>query len=547
MRQIMTTQKANDHPFMAFFLITTSFTVMYNSKVIIVFFLKQVYYLTMRIAGTTIGVGLGLGLAFHIRELLDQASYKSGVEDGTGNDGSNSNIRNEKKQGPLRLHSKSLKTPFQYHPNSIQRSNSSSNDSVNNDSGGHFSSSYHALMATAGYSIPKITPQRGQIIRNTNEVDTFINQFSTIIPKRESMYSFPKPIKHLDQGVENEDASGAGTGNDKEDDNNSSNSESDTNHGKGQQTFSRMWPNLPKEVQRELGTVIDFIVRDYITCWYGYVDSGVRYEDPKMIKKRLDNPEKDNENNETNPREEKEQEERKENSEDSSSSKQTAMVLSTAAIRTIPFLEILYTSLTAVLGNLSTYVGENVNISELVLVKLVHILKVNIKTYRDIRKIVLEKKRPKHKKRFSMDTAGVGTSDSTTAISNTNDMDGGGGGSGGVSGISPPFMGLMARSKFEPVSEIEMLKEYLVQGKLHQAITFGLDVPSLLFGDTKGEECTLPDDYQDVMTDLSSNETDPNGSGSNSNNPESQRRIVDELLKRRLFGNKCRLLYGTCD
>ena len=56
---------------------------------------------------------------------------------------------------------------------------------------------------------------------------------------------------------------------------------------KGQATFQRMWPNLPREMHVETGLLVDYIIRDYITCWYTHVDDGVRYEDEKVKRKRL--------------------------------------------------------------------------------------------------------------------------------------------------------------------------------------------------------------------------------------------------------------------
>ena len=40
----------------------------------------------------------------------------------------------------------------------------------------------------------------------------------------------------------------------------------------------------------------------------------------------------------------------------------------------------------------------------------------------------------------------------------------------------------------ETPTEIQVTREFLLAGKLHQAVTFGLDVPSLLFADATGEE-----------------------------------------------------------
>ena len=48
-----------------------------------------------------------------------------------------------------------------------------------------------------------------------------------------------------------------------------------------------MWPNLPTEIQMELGTLVDFILRDYVTSWYSFVDSGVQYKDARIQRTEL--------------------------------------------------------------------------------------------------------------------------------------------------------------------------------------------------------------------------------------------------------------------
>jgi hypothetical protein len=45
------------------------------------------------------------------------------------------------------------------------------------------------------------------------------------------------------------------------------------------------------------------------------------------------------------------------------------------------------------------------------------------------------------------------------------------------------------KNKTLNVSEIQITREFLLAGKLHRALTFGLDVPSLLFADASGQEC----------------------------------------------------------
>jgi PXA domain len=44
------------------------------------------------------------------------------------------------------------------------------------------------------------------------------------------------------------------------------------------------------------------------------------------------------------------------------------------------------------------------------------------------------------------------------------------------------------------VTEMAMTKEFLLAGKLHRAVTFGMDVPSVLFADAQGKETGLPTD-----------------------------------------------------
>lgn len=90
-----------------------------------------------------------------------------------------------------------------------------------------------------------------------------------------------------------------------------------------------------------------------------------------------------------------------------------------------PFIEEVYSCLGTALGNLATRV-EHVNILKVVLLEWVRVLAHTFKWYRHLRK----------------------------------------------------------RRKAS-----EMTKEFLLAGKLHQAVVFGLDVPALLFADAEGREC----------------------------------------------------------
>lgn len=182
------------------------------------------------------------------------------------------------------------------------------------------------------------------------------------------------------------------------------------------------------------------------------------------------------------------------------------------------------------MGNLSTYAGDNVNIAELVLIKLVHILKVNMKTYRHVRNTILDKKGLKSRSKHQYTRrSSNGHDDGTTTNSNSGD-----------DAMNNHVDGASIGKKLEPVTEIEIAKEYLVQGKLHKAITFGMDVPGLLFGDMKGEECPLPKDYQDHPVDGHDTNNNINNENQGKTVPMS---IPDQMLKQRLFGNSSRMIY----
>jgi len=229
---------------------------------------------------------------------------------------------------------------------------------------------------------------------------------------------------------------------------------------KGLATFQRMWPNLPTDVQTELGTLVDFIARDYIISWYHLMDDGIGYENEIEKRKRLKNVDSNSSDDDgTNDNagiklESQSQSEPLSNLDiEDTTATATMMILSTTPTRTIPFLEIFYTSLATVLGNLST-TCEQINVPHLILVKFMSILKSNVRTYKDIRKDVLQKQSKKRrmmkkKSKKELEEEGV-------------------------------------ENKEESSNEIAIIREYLQKGKLHRAITFGMDVPGLLFGDASG-------------------------------------------------------------
>jgi hypothetical protein len=298
---------------------------------------------------------------------------------------------------------------------------------------------YTSLMASAGYSVTtfkddeeqeshqlnhkSVTHLRGQILRRVSISGE--NSFSFVKDpiERNSLYETPSITNYL------------------------------TYKSKGMDMFQRMWPNLPEILQKEMGELMDFITRDYVLSWYHYIDDGVGYENEVEKRSRLNVQSNKGQNGASispeNGANSTDQASQRVGGNNGNDGKKSIMVLSTTPARTIPFLEIFYSSLTTILGKLALSC-ENVNVPYLVLVKFLNIIKVNVRTYKDIRKIVIQKQKNNHKQK-------------SPALTSSN---------GSI--------------------EIAMAREYLLQGKLHRAITFGLDVPGLLFGDSNGKECPVP-------------------------------------------------------
>jgi len=220
------------------------------------------------------------------------------------------------------------------------------------------------------------------------------------------------------------------------------------------------------------------------------------------------------------------------------------MVLSTAPLRPSPFPEALYGTMTTLFGSLAVNARDNVNIMELILVKIVRVLSLNIKAYRELRKIAVTKQR---RRLASARGRGrvqqmVGRSSTSTSLSardtgdGTHTTVGAGVTSAGAAELrsarshdrldvaksadagtdaglqrkssrgslsSPPVSGngaivedgLSSRARGQSfgasstsgdnaavpseleITEIAMIREYLLAGRLHRAITFGVDVP----------------------------------------------------------------------
>jgi hypothetical protein len=189
------------------------------------------------------------------------------------------------------------------------------------------------------------------------------------------------------------------------------------------------WPSLPSPVAIQLGRFVEHIMRDYISGWYSKMDHSIVYRDEK--EKRKEGIKRDTVC-EPGPLDKEKEDD------DTDTAQKRKMVFRTNIHRRVPFIDNTYKVISAVFGNLATRV-EHVNLFSLALLKWTHVLGHTFKVYRTLRKHAMDK----------------------------------------IDGRDP--------------SEVEVAREFLIGGKLHRAITFGLDVPSLLFADASGEYGTGTD------------------------------------------------------
>jgi hypothetical protein len=198
---------------------------------------------------------------------------------------------------------------------------------------------------------------------------------------------------------------------------------------KAPQLLQQDWPSLPSPVAIQLGRFVEHIMRDYISGWYKKMDQSIEHRDEK--EKRKEGIKRDSVG-------ESEPLDKEKEDDDTHTAQKKKMVFRTNIHRRVPFVDNTYKVMSAVFGNLATRV-EHVNLFSLALLKWTHVLGHTFKVYRTLRKHAVDK----------------------------------------IDGRDP--------------SEVEVAREFLLAGKLHRAVTFGLDVPSLLFADAAGEYGTGTD------------------------------------------------------
>jgi len=144
---------------------------------------------------------------------------------------------------------------------------------------------------------------------------------------------------------------------------------------------------------------------------------------------------------------------------------------------------------------MATRSSENVNILELLLLHFPHILAQNLRVYREMKLVALEKKRRRIVVEREKWRRGQ--------MEAMREVKGSGVGGGGLGGSVSSGMASLSGNNINnnmptntekelesnDVSEIAIIREYLLAGRLHAALTFGMDVPSLLFADPLGKDC----------------------------------------------------------
>ena len=246
----------------------------------------------------------------------------------------------------------------------------------------------------------------------------------------------------------------------------------------GAETMNEQWGStLPDCIQQSLSKWTEYIIRDFVASWYQSIDAGVK------VKLPLQEDDEDSEKTSSACS-------KTGNDEGVSERSSRAMVYTLAGHGGIPFLDSLYECMGMIFGNMATRM-EHVNIFQVVLIKWTKALAHTFKTYRQLRTHLTHKHHAHSKllKKKKSDEEGNTSEDDLPdhLHDDENGIE--------VEYHNPNNERRSKRRIYDseiPVSEMSMVKEFLLAGKLHKATTFGLDVPSLLFADGTGRECGVP-------------------------------------------------------
>jgi PXA domain/RUN domain len=247
--------------------------------------------------------------------------------------------------------------------------------------------------------------------------------------------------------------------------------------------------HLPAAVQVALAKAMEFILRDFVAVWYALMDTGCVDPAQAMVGTGRDASTtaapQDHPSHSTDPRSAPPAHHHYPS---------RVMLYSLAVHRPLPFLDALYHNCALLFGNLATRV-EQVNVPQLVLCHFTKILAHSFQVYRHVRKQVRAKQL----------LAGTGSSTTSSHVRNKSSFRRSVHASHKRSHLHATPTAHQEESSLPaastegpPISEMAMTKEFLILGKFHKALTFGLDVPSLLYADALGHDAdaepTHPDD-----------------------------------------------------
>ncbi|CAB9509084.1 expressed unknown protein [Seminavis robusta] len=477
-----------------------------QTRLFVMHFLYPIYWLILRVIAMALGVALGLGFATHVYDQLDalqRHTSKNGDRDG---DSPSSVSRKQETKALLMEHLRGSSTTGFSSGRQFTKQGPSAPSSNKALDHVMFDNGYAALMASAGYDIdPEY--KRGRVVSKLKAPQ------------------YPFTDVPLDRQY-------------------------------AMQVFSEEWPTLPAPIVKEISRFMEFLMRDYVSTWYSLIDAGVPY--PQVVQNEKDR---------------QEAEARGETWEPSPPLQNTPtphffakwMIYSTASNRPLPVMEHIYRSVSICFGNLAHRVGD-VNVFRLVLLKWVKVIAHTFKVYRQLRKTLVDKKRQEenggnNNKSLVDDVRGsVGRAvrrtvkvvkSTTTAASSsmlfdsddTTMMDtasSNGAASEDFDNNNDESFSEQP-SEYQPVSEMAITREFLFTGKLHPAVTFGLEIPSLLFSDPKGQDCGTGVGDNDNNSGEDNNNTTENNNNNN-------RKDEDQVLEERLFStdilNECELDYN---
>ncbi len=490
----------------------------------------SVWHFCLRIVGISLGIGLGLGFAGHVYDALPEGGAQDGATAGLGRRGARNMAQNATTAtaGEL-LQSQST-------PNNLPKADAMAKSSASGMM--EDINSYRSLMRCAGYSVGNGT-LRAQMVRGNqaslagraNDAKRRLKllqfeqyqhpddpQSSIDVQQRErlSVYKFDK----------GQTAS---------------------------MRMKCMWPNLAPVVNESLAKLIEFVLRDYVSSWYSKLDENVVYnaaelssrnssatstvdsgipsnimdgndistqtggdrrrkqyaspsalqqDSPRSSRHHLHSFGEDDDasssqmksvqavshgssshtalSNSVSSSSERQQSTTQQQKR--SQQQKRTMVLATTGTQPSPFIDSLYSCFAYMLGILATRASENVNVLELLLLHFPHIFGQNLRIYREMKNLALEKRlrRANAERELLMKDKNGGEIGETTR-SQLSPLS--------SSKRSTSSVGASVNQQSLEVSEIAIVREYLLAGRFHRAVTFGLDVPSLLFADPLAKDC----------------------------------------------------------